>query len=156
MRVIVSKSGEPCSYLTDLIRAEGVQPLDAFRDQTMAHGVQLKALLTDLKAQGSTIQGYGASTKGSTVLQHAGIGPDLLDCIVDVSEAKAGCWTPGTHIPIVLSAPLPDFFLVGPWHYRESILRRESAYLAQGGSFIFPLPSIEIVSATGVVEITRS
>ncbi len=156
MRVIISKGGEPCSYLHDLIRAESVYPIDAFVDQVIQHGPQLKALLTDLKAQGSTIQGYGASTKGSTVLQHAGIGPDLLDCILDVSEAKAGCWTPGTHIPIVMDAPLPDYYLVGPWHYRDSILRRESAYLAQGGSFIFPLPSIEIVSATGVVSITRS
>lgn len=151
-RVVVSRDGAPYDT-TALVEQESSCSLDTFQQHVVQHGPQLKALLTDLKAQGKTIQGYGASTKGSTVLQHAGIGPDLLDCIVDVSEAKAGCWTPGTHIPIVLSAPAPDYYLVGPWHYRESILRREAAYLEQGGTFIFPLPEIEMVSKTGVVKV---
>ena len=104
-------------------------------------------LLSNLKDDGARIYGYGASTKGNTVLQHAGIGPKLLDCMVEVSEAKRGCWTPGTHIPIVLQAPEPDCYLVMPWHFRESIVRREADYLRRGGRFIFPLPKIEVVSA---------
>jgi hypothetical protein len=39
----------------------------------------------------------------------------------------------------------PDYFLVLPWHFKESILRREKDYLAGGGKMIFPFPEIEIV-----------
>ena len=144
-RVVVGKRGPRCD--TDYtLRQEAAVHLDPFKEHVATHGTRLREVLVALKQQGAVIQGYGASTKGSTVLQHAGIGPDLLDCIVDVSEAKDGCWTPGTHIPIVRTAPMPTHYLVGPWHYRESILRREQAFLEQGGSFIFPLPTIEVVS----------
>ena len=57
--------------------------------------------------------------------------------------------TPGTRIPIVSEAEAkamrPDYFLVLPWHFKESILRREKDFLQQGGRFIFPFPEIEIV-----------
>lgn len=145
-RLVVGKGGPKCTTDTILTREADVQ-LDTFRQHVAGHGAKLKAFLTDLKTRGATIHGYGASTKGSTVLQHAGIGPELIDCIVDVSEAKAGCWTPGTHIPIVNDAPYPDYYLVGPWHYRDSILKREQKFLDGGGSFIFPLPDIEVVHA---------
>jgi hypothetical protein len=39
----------------------------------------------------------------------------------------------------------PDYFLVFPWHFKNSILEREQTFTEQGGKFIFPLPEIEIV-----------
>lgn len=148
-RVVVGKRGPKCD--TDYtLRQEAAVRLDPFKEHVATHGTRLREVLVELKQQGAVIQGYGASTKGSTVLQYACIGPDLLDCIVDVSDAKDGCWTPGTHIPIVRTAPPPTHYLVGPWHYRESILRREQAFLEQGGAFLFPLPDIEVVSRNGV------
>ncbi len=151
-RLVVSKQGTACNR-DRILEQEAKVSIESFIYRTAHHGEDLKAFLEQLKRDGATIHGYGASTKGNTVLQHAGIGPELLDCIVDVSEAKAGCWTPGTHIPIVLSAPTPDYYLVLPWHYRESILRREQPYLQQGGAFIFPLPMIEVVTRTGVTYV---
>lgn len=143
-RVVVSRSGPP-GDLTAILAAEARLDLDAFRRFVAAHGRRLRLMLEACVRDGLTVYGYGASTKGNTVLQHAGIGPDLLPCIVEVSDAKRGCWTPGTHIPIVLTAPEPDAYLVLPWHFRESILRRERAYLARGGRLLFALPEIEIV-----------
>jgi hypothetical protein len=148
-RVVVGKHGTPCD-VSDILVQEAAVVLGPFRQHVADHGKRLRETLSRLKRDGAVIYGYGASTKGSTVLQHAGIGPDLIDCIVDVSEAKDGCWTPGTHIPIVRSAPMPSHYFVGPWHYRESILRREQAFLDAGGTFIFPLPAIELVSRIGV------
>lgn len=49
---------------------------------------------------------------------------------------------PGTHIPIVPEAQ-PDYFLVLPWHFKESILQREQEFLAAGGKMIFPFPDID-------------
>ncbi len=149
-RLVVGKQGPACG-LGFILQHEAAVSMERFQRSVLQHGAMLKATLQELKAKGKTIYGYGASTKGNTVLQYAGIGHDLLDCILDVSEAKAGCWTPGTQIPIVMDAPLPDYYLVLPWHYRDSILRRERTFLEQGGSFIFPLPEIEVVSKKGAV-----
>ena len=39
----------------------------------------------------------------------------------------------------------PDYYLVLPWHFRNSILEREKDFINKGGKFIFPFPYIEIV-----------
>ena len=67
----------------------------------------------------------------------------------EVNTEKFGRVTPGTHIPIVSEsdalAMQPDYFLVLPWHFKDSILRRETDYLHRGGKFIFPFPDIQII-----------
>ena len=82
--------------------------------------------------------GYGASTKGNVLLQHCGITPDLLPAIAEVNKDKFGCFTPGTNIPDHFRAGQahamkPDYFLVLPWHFRENIVQRESAFLDAAG-----------------------
>jgi len=66
-----------------------------------------------------------------------------------VNEDKFGHCTPYTHIPIISEKQAremnPDYFLVLPWHFRNGILEKESEFRKNGGKFIFPLPSIEIV-----------
>jgi NDP-4-keto-2,6-dideoxyhexose 3-C-methyltransferase len=93
--------------------------------------------------------GYGASTKGNVILQFCGITTDELPCIADVNSDKFGAFTPGTKIPIVSEEEArsqnPDRFLVFPWHFRDSIIARETDFLATGGKLIFPLPTIEVV-----------
>ena len=109
---------------------------------------ELVELLRRLKKNGKTILGYGASTKGNVILQYCGIGPDLLPAIAEVNEDKFGAFIPWTLIPIISEAEArnrrPDYFIVLPWHFREGIIQKESAYLESGGKFIFPLPELEI------------
>ena len=115
------------------------------------HRDKLVRLLTELKAAGKKVVGYGASTKGNVLIQYCGLSTELVACIAEVNEDKFGAYTPGTRIPIVSEtearALQPDYFIVFPWHFREGILKREQAFLQSGGSFIFPLPAIDIVSA---------
>lgn len=115
-----------------------------------------KALLgcfKDLASQGKTVHGYGASTKGNTLLQLYGIDAALMPMIADVNERKWGLMTPGTHIPIVSEEESkrhrPDYYMVLPWHFRDGILEREKEFIAHGGGFIFPLPQVEIVDQSG-------
>ena len=93
--------------------------------------------------------GYGASTKGNVLLQFCNLTSDQIPYIAEVNKEKFGCFTPGTHIPIIseekAKAMNPDYFLVLPWHFKNNILEREKEFLARGGKFIFPLPEIEIV-----------
>ncbi len=113
------------------------------------HRTELLWLLHALKSEGHNVLGYGASTKGNVLLQHCGITRELLPAIVEVNEDKFGCFTPGTHIPIIseseAAAMKPEFLLVLPWHFREAIIEREASFLAGGGKLIFPLPVVEVV-----------
>jgi len=100
-----------------------------------------------LKMEGFTIQGFGASAKGNTLLNTAGIGPDLLDCIVDLTPYKIGTYAPGSKIPIKHPDEVekPDYYLLLVWNYLEGVLERESAFREAGGRFIVPIPTPKII-----------
>jgi NDP-4-keto-2,6-dideoxyhexose 3-C-methyltransferase len=59
----------------------------------------LMDFLAQQKAQGRTVCGMGASTKGNVLLQYWGIGPDLLASIAEVNADKFGSYTPGQPDP---------------------------------------------------------
>lgn len=124
-------------------------PYAAFRDRVARHRDELRAFLRAAKAEGRRLCGYGASTKGNVLLQYCGVTGDDLVSIAEVNRDKFGRFTPGTRIPIVSEEEArgskPDLFLVLPWHFRDSILERERAWLDGGGRFLFPLPKLEVV-----------
>lgn len=111
---------------------------------------QILSFLTECKADGLEVHGYGASTKGNTLLQYFGITEDLLPFIAERNESKFGKFTPGTKIPIVSEedskAREPYAYFVLPWHFKDAILRREGTYRETSGTkFCFPLPKFEIL-----------
>jgi len=124
-----------------------------FAARVSEHRERLLGLLGALKREGKKILGYGASTKGNVLIQYCGLDSELVPCIAEVNEDKFGAYTPGSRIPIVSErearAMRPDYFLVLPWHFRKGIMGRERDFLANGGKFIFPLPSLDVVSAGG-------
>lgn len=126
-----------------------IRPFREFEDRVFRHREDLLRLLQALAADGKTVLGYGASTKGNVALQFCGVTTRELAAIAEVNPEKFGRVTPGTHIPIVSEAEAkamrPDYFLVLPWHFKEGILQREQEYAANGGKFIFPFPEIEII-----------
>jgi SAM-dependent methyltransferase len=125
------------------------RPYRDFEERVFRHRLDLRRLIDSLIADGKTILGYGASTKGNVVLQFCGLGPDKIRAIGEINREKFGRVTPGTHIPIISEDEArrmqPDYFLVLPWHFKEGILRRERDFIARGGRLIFPFPEIEIV-----------
>jgi hypothetical protein len=125
------------------------RPYRDFEERVFRHRDDLTRLIRGLNADGKTVLGYGASTKGNVLLQFCGLTNKDITAIAEVNPDKFGCVTPGTHIPIVSEEDArkmkPDYFLVLPWHFKDGILRREKEYLANGGRMIFPFPEIEIV-----------
>jgi hypothetical protein len=119
-----------------------------FAERVKTHKGQLVSLIRDLRGSGARVAAYGASTKGNVLLQYCGLGPEELEFVIEVNEAKFGCFTPGTGIPIVSESEgfgrSPDYLLVLPWHFRTGIVEREREFLASGGRLIFPLPVIEV------------
>lgn len=127
-------------------RPDSLEAFAGFTARVMAAGAALRGFLVNAKKSGKRVVGLGASTKGNVLLQHFGIGPDLLPVIGEVNPDKFGSFTPGTHIPIaseveVLSSE-PDYLLVLPWHFREFFVRHPSF---KGRKVVFPLPQFEIV-----------
>ncbi len=127
-------------------------PFEAFAKRSAKHREDLKMMISGIHAQGKTVYGYGASTKGNVVLQYCNLTTKEIPAIAEVNEDKFGAYTPGTQIPILSEADVrakkPDYLMVLPWHFREGIVKRESQYLSQGGQLLFPLPEIEVVKGT--------
>ena len=125
------------------------KPYREFEERVYKHRKNLTELINALVDDGKTVFGYGASTKGNVLLQFCGFTTKQIPYIAEVNEQKFGSFTPGTNIPIISEKEAhemkPDYFLVLPWHFKNSILEREQEFIENGGKFIFPLPEIEIV-----------
>jgi len=107
------------------------------------------SFIKEEKSKGKTIWGYGASTKGNTLLQYFGLDHTLIDGIAERSIYKFGLKTVGTNIPIYSEDEMrkakPDYLLVLPWHFINEFVERESEFLRGGGKFIVPCPTFEII-----------
>jgi hypothetical protein len=85
----------------------------------------LLAFLIDQKRAGKRIVAYGAAAKGNTLLNYAGVKPDLLAYVCDAAVSKQGKFMPGSHIPIRPPAALrddrPDCVLILPWNIADEV-----------------------------------
>ncbi len=110
---------------------------------------ELRGLLADLKKDDARLAGYGASAKGSTLLNYCGIGRETLDFVVDRSTVKQGLYTPGTHLPIlapeVVQERRPDYLLLLAWNLTDEILEQQHAHRERGGRFIVPVPAPKVI-----------
>jgi hypothetical protein len=141
--------------VTDLLAAEAAWGVGSdafyagFGDRVLALRGRLLALLRGLKAEGKRLAAYGASAKGSTLLNFFGIGPETLDFVADRSTHKQGRYAPGVHLPVVapeaLLAERPDYTLLLTWNFADEILAQQAEYRAAGGRFIVPIPDVRVV-----------
>lgn len=115
-----------------------------------ANGAELRAILSDLKAQGKTIAGYGASARGNTMITYYGIGAEHLDFLVDKNPLKQGLFSPNTRIPIkpveAIDEDKPDVLLMLAWNFFDEIYQQQEAFRERGGQFLVPFPKPELVS----------
>lgn len=99
-----SAAGTPNPAVEHLLKEESEWGVDraAFYQSFGAKVEQLRkellACLHDLKKQGKRIAVYGASAKGSTLLNYCGIGKETVDFVVDRSTVKQGRYTPGLSL----------------------------------------------------------
>jgi NDP-4-keto-2,6-dideoxyhexose 3-C-methyltransferase len=125
-------------------------PYERFARNVEKVGRELRERCEAIVGEGQTIHVYGASTKGNTILQYAGLTQELIPYAADRNPDKWGSAT-RTGIPVISEeesrAMRPDYYLVLPWHFLDEFLEREQAYLDDGGRFIIPLPEVRVISA---------
>jgi len=117
---------------------------EAFADGVSRVRRELPALLRSLRSGGARIAAYGAAAKGATLLNVCGVGPELIDFVVDRSTYKQGRLMPGVRIPIVPVEALhrhgPDYLLLLAWNFEAEIRSQLGDYLARGHRMIVPVP----------------
>jgi SAM-dependent methyltransferase len=120
-----------------------------FADKVEGLRRDLVSLLAGIKARGQRVAVYGASAKGSTLLNYFRLGRETLDFVVDRSTVKQGRYTPGTrlkiHAPEKLLEEMPDYVLLLTWNFADEILEQQCEYRERGGRFIIPIPSVTVV-----------
>jgi SAM-dependent methyltransferase len=116
----------------------------AFGDRVRGLKDSLRCLLGGLKQSGKRLAAYGASAKGSTLLNYFGVGRETIDFVVDRSTVKQGKYTPGTHLaihdPAKLLEDMPDYVLLLTWNFAAEIVAQQAEYRRRGGRFILPVP----------------
>lgn len=146
-----------CAYRTDsILNFERIADISdpyvwrVFGEKLQALRISLMDFVKTARAEGKTIYGYGASTKGNTLLQYFGLTKEDITAIAERSPYKFGKKTIGTEIPIVseeeMRAAKPDYLLVLPWHFIDEFVKRETDFLNAGGALVVPCPEFKIIT----------
>ena len=119
-----------------------------FQERSNCIKDDLMEFLIDAKRKGQSVVGYGAAAKGNTLLNYAGVRPDLIPYVVDNNPAKQGRYLPGSRIPIVDELRIvddpPDLVLVLSWNIRDEIARRLESLNGWSGSVVTAVPELRV------------
>lgn len=121
---------------------------EGFQAQTNRVKDDFHAFLIEAKRQGKKVAAYGAAAKGNTLMNYAGVRPDLVAFVVDRNPAKAGNFMPGSRIPIVEEQVLrdarPDYVVILPWNLRTEVKTQLHYIRDWGGRFVTAVPQLEV------------
>jgi SAM-dependent methyltransferase len=128
--------------------AEGANTIafyQRFAQAIEAKKVSDRAFLEAAVGAGKRIYGFGAPVKGNTLLNHFGIGVELMPYLVEKNPLRRGLVSPGMHIPVVLESDVivqPDMYYVLAWNFRREILANNRPLLDAGVEFHFPVEPV--------------
>ena len=104
--------------------------------------------LLEARREGKKVAAYGAAAKGNTLLNYAGVRPDLLPYVVDRNPAKQGKYLPGSRIPIVdeqyLREMRPDHILILPWNLKQEVMQQLDYVRDWDAQFVTAVPELDI------------
>jgi SAM-dependent methyltransferase len=142
---------EAVTFLLAEEQSQGMRELKPYLEfQQRAERLKddLLTLLIEQKRQGKRVAAYGAAAKGCTLLNFAGVKPDLLPYVCDAAPSKQGKYLPGTHVPILspefIRERRPEMVLILPWNIREEVMQQLAFIREWGGVFVTAVPRIEV------------
>ena len=145
------KVGEAVARLFNDEKKSGLLRLETYIGfQARAEKVKddFMAFLVEQKRSGKMVAAYGAAAKGNTLLNFAGVKPDLLPYVCDAAPSKQNKYLPGSHIPIrhpkELAAAAPDFVVILPWNIADEVAAQNGALAAKGTRLVTFIPEMRI------------
>lgn len=155
LRLYVGKHRNRHASVTQLLEKEDREGLDEldyyvrFAERTRSIRDRLREIVYDRLDDSTQLVGYGAAAKATTLLSYCGFDGREIDYVADLNAYKQGRLMPGNHLkirePERLMADRPDYVLLLAWNFAGEILKQQSAYRAQGGRFIVPIPEPVVV-----------
>lgn len=137
--------------ILELERKMGLLDLSVYQGfQGKANRVknELLMFLIEQRFAGKSVVAYGAAAKGNTLLNYAGIRPDLIEFVCDSAPSKQGKFMPGSHIPIYSPTELarrkPDWVLILPWNIVEEVVQQHDYIRSWGGKFVIAIPELRV------------
>ena len=128
---------------------QNLQTYLGFQDRADQIKDALLSFLIKQKAKGKKVVGYGAAAKGNTLLNYAGVKPDLLPFVCDAAPSKQGKFMPGSHIPIVSQKELakanPDYVLILPWNISKEVRHENAKFLKDGVKFVTTMKHLSVL-----------
>lgn len=121
--------------------------------QGVAEGVKddFVAFLIEARRGGKKVAAYGAAAKGNTLLNFAGVRPDLIAFVIDRNPSKQGKFMPGSRIPIVgeevMREERPDYIVLLPWNLRTELMAQLGYTSSWGASFVTAIPDLTVTKA---------
>jgi hypothetical protein len=150
-----SKGGAVTTRVEELLKREqdaGIGDPGYYRNFQAAADRVKNAFLTFLleaRHQRKSVAAYGAAAKGNTLMNYAGIRPDLISLVADRNPAKQGRYMPGSRIPITGEEQLkylkPDYVVILPWNLRSEITEQLDYIRSWGGQFVTAVPQLELI-----------
>lgn len=157
LRVYGCHQGDPrptSSSVATILENEienGLRELSTYQNfQIRANKIKddLLLFLLEQKKLNKSVVAYGAAAKGNTLLNYAGVKPDLLAFVCDAAIAKQGKFMPGSHIPILppeeIAASSADFVLVLPWNIKAEVIEQYQGLLDKDVKFVTAVPFLEV------------
>lgn len=157
LRIYGCHAGDPRPTSAAVERLRGEEEKHGIRQLATYSGFQARAnrvkddflsFLLEQKRQGKNVAAYGAAAKGNTLLNYAGVKPDLLPWVCDAAPAKQGKFLPGSHIPILSPVEIerrrPDIIVILPWNIRKEVARQLEIARQWGGKFAVAVPELEL------------
>lgn len=108
----------------------------------------LKKGLAEIKEDNKRIIAFGASAKGTTLLNSSGINFKTVPYVVDETPEKIGKFCPVSLIEVkpldFLKYYHSDYLLILAWNFKNEIMDKCRA-LGYRGKFILPIPEFKII-----------
>jgi len=143
--------GENVRTVLDAEVSAGLRDLatyQAFQERADRVKNDLLVFLIEQNRKGKLVAAYGAAAKGNTLLNYAGVKPDLLQFVCDAAAAKQGKFMPGSHIPILAPDAIveqkPDVVVILPWNIADEVMKQNACIRDWSGQFVTAVPELKV------------
>lgn len=144
--------GEGGGTILEDERREGLDRLDGYRGlNAFARQVRydLRSFLDEMASEGAMVVGYGAPTRGTTLLNWSNVTTADIAWTVDRNPAKQGMRLPGCGLPVHeperIARVRPDMIVILPWALQEEIRLQLSFARSWGARFVVALPYLRLL-----------